>query len=103
MRPIKFRAWDIDNKKMIPEEGGFYLGSADSEMVGIEGYSIMQYTGLKDKNGKEIYEGDTVTMKLENTVVEGEIVYRPPSFYLGTNCDSWDLDGYRSIKIIGNI
>lgn len=51
MREIKFRAWNNAEKKMYPEVEDIR-----------ERYEIylMQYTGLKDKNGKEIYEGDIV-------------------------------------------
>lgn len=56
MREIKFRAWDIPEKEMY----GWYairdaknLGSVEDKEV-----IFMQYTGLKDKNDKEIYEGD---------------------------------------------
>ena len=56
MREIKFRVWDRELKKMIQvtnvdlEAGSDYFTS--------DRYVVMQYTGLKDKNGKEIYEGD---------------------------------------------
>lgn len=63
MREIKFRAWDFDTKVMIPistfdfEED---LCGKDTENFadGFYGRKLMQFTGLKDKNGKEIYEGD---------------------------------------------
>ena len=54
MREIKFRAWDREKKKLV---GPFEVGSEASMLWLPE----MQYTGLKDKNGKEIYDGDITT------------------------------------------
>ena len=83
MREIKFRAWN--GKSM--EYGGFCLHASNGEIChlasGLTNVTIdspkMQYTGLKDKNGKEIYEGDVVkchkfTQELGDNlgVMEGE-------------------------------
>lgn len=61
MREIKFRAWDFDNQVMIGSDSLAFEGYAPiKHLLSLKG--IMQYTELKDKNGKEIYEGDIVSM-----------------------------------------
>lgn len=60
MREIKFRAWDLITGKMIG--WGDLLKKHNLNEIFEYGYDLklMQYTGLKDKKGKKIYEGDVV-------------------------------------------
>lgn len=96
-REIKFRAWD---GKMIRGPISMFE-RCDQE---VEKGKLMQFTGLKDKNGKEIYEGDVVTI---DEVGKCRVDYLEHSmqFYFQT------LEGHDKqftatgdkVKVIGNI
>lgn len=63
MREIKFRAWDNERGIILPETINLYAtGRIDFLYNGnyYRALDLMQYTGLKDRHGKEIYEGDIV-------------------------------------------
>lgn len=105
MREIKFRAWDLDDKQfytpVITQTGK----SADLwygyEVQGELEDPLMQYTGLKDKNEVEIYEGDIVNFG--STLVEISWNEAEGCFWGGSQSQRYILQWADQIKVIGNI
>ena len=116
MREIKFRAWDLQRKRLVTnpsidysEEVGF-TNMYDEQDRQVEDWKLMQFTGLKDKNGKEIYEGDIMSwnekelMKSGKEKITGIIIYWTDGFTIETETVNYSLHGrYNSIEVIGNI
>lgn len=118
-RVIKFKIWDTVEKKFLSLKAYQDLGAIEVEndgtltlsprfrfltsmMIMPERFIPLQYTGLKDKNGKEIYEGD-ILREYSNEVDDWIISYEYGKF-IGT-CDDVCEDLYElsDLEVIGNI
>ena len=105
-REIKFRAWD--GSKMQYDFGYINVTSGNAVTWSEDEYKnwiVMQFTGLKDKNGKEIYEDDIIKYSdktyAKNDIIKYKVIYRQGIFMIGNEQPL--CYGNKSIEIIGNI
>ena len=106
---FKFRAWDKDNKKYIydVQECLGYSGNECDRCFGniLDSlqYEVEQCTGLRDENGKLIYEGDIVQpnrMIFYSGISNLKICFHNGAFFAGTSLID---DSSKIMKVIGNI
>ncbi|EAF8382835.1 hypothetical protein A0E69_06220 [Listeria monocytogenes] len=122
MREIEFRAWDKEVKEMDynPSVIEIWQNKPINEQFRLESEEKlvwMQYTGLKDKNGKKIFEGDIVAFSEDDFhVFNSQVEYFledgypafdikvPSTYYFDSNVFSEvSMSGLYEIEVIGNI
>lgn len=114
MREIKFRAWDNENKRWWPNievysDGTYNVGEVEDSYSGLiyseQKPTLQQFTGFKDTNDKDIFEGDI----LEDNEYPDDGISRDVVIWseeLGRwTTHEWSIDGeeFEGCEVVGNI
>lgn len=109
-REIRFRAWDEAGRKMIVQndydayDKHMTWQGAVYEKGRLLPYTLLQFTGIKDRKGKEIYEGDIVRLDSWDPSIY-QIAFDRGAFYIA-NADRHEVGDIKYVEqceVLGNI
>jgi len=104
---FRFRAWNKEKREMLygVEEGRY--GLSFLEIIQSDNYIVEQYTGLRDANGRLIYEGDIVWLENEDEYEYAKIVWDEnlAQFAILTHIEYFSFDNMfpTEMQVMGNI
>lgn len=108
MRAIKFRVWDNEENNFWGEGRPLNLVSlVDDSLVNDDDTVLEQYTGLNDKNGTAIFEGDIVRQQMRFAETNGVIFWQEEKSRFAINLDGFITTITKpqesSYEVVGNI
>ena len=102
MREIKFRAWDKDRREMIFNEFTLHPSGFATTFGSEVDWPIMQFTGLHDLHGAEIYEGDVLREGKKKMDVFWNTLGSGGWWFSENHCHVHKVN-LNNIEVIGNI
>ncbi len=110
MRTIKFRVWEPNAKEMIYNGVYCHVSLDHNGVMNCTGFPEdvipLQYTGLKDKKGKDVFEGDIINIyvtEMINEILKAEVIFNDGAFCIKYPDGNISAFVKNEIEVIGNV